>query len=94
LHRSRFELRVDEVGPDRVAWSHIGDFPPHWQGTAIAWELTDAESGSGTTIFFRHSGWDESGERLIGHSAYTWGQLMTTLKEYAESGTAQPLFVS
>lgn len=89
-----FELRVDETGPERVSWKHVGDFPPHWGETEVSWELTDAEGGTGTTILFRHTGWDEADERAIAHSAYTWGQLMTSLKEFAESGDAKPLFVS
>src|SRR5919197_3150613 len=51
-----FELRVDEVGAERVRWASVGEFPPHWAGTEVIWTLRPSEHG--TTVHFAHEGWD------------------------------------
>jgi uncharacterized protein YndB with AHSA1/START domain len=84
-----FQLRVDEAGERRVAWSSVGEFPPHWAGTQVVWTLTSA--GKSTTVHFVHDGW-ASDEGPFGSSALTWGRLMDSLKRFAETGTAAPLF--
>lgn len=88
---SRFALRVDEVGDETVRWTSIGDFPPHWVGTDVRWQLMDHPSGSGSQIFFAHAGF-AAADPMLGHTAYTWAQLMGHLKRYAESGEAGPFF--
>jgi uncharacterized protein YndB with AHSA1/START domain len=85
-----FELRVGDVDPTRVRWESIGDFPPHWVGTEIAWTLS-ANAEGGTTVHFAHDGWaDDSGPFPM--AAFTWTQLLLTLKTHAETGQAAPLF--
>ncbi len=79
-----FELRVDERSEDAVRWASIGAFPPHWAGTEIRWQLAAAEGG--TTVSFRHAGWP-SDDGMFGPTAFTWGQLMLSLKGYVESGS-------
>lgn len=88
-----FQLRRDEHTPDRVAWTSVGAFPPHWRDTTITWELADNPDGPGTRLLFRHSGWRPN-DPALPPAAYTWGQLMVRLKDFAETGTAQPLFTA
>ena len=44
----------------------------------------------GTTVTFRHAGFPDDDE--TGRVAYTWGQIMIQLKEYAETGKPEPVF--
>jgi uncharacterized protein YndB with AHSA1/START domain len=81
-----FELRVDEVGEQAVRWASVGNFPPHWAGTELRWALAPAPEGGGTTVSFRHAGWP-SDEGMFGMTAFTWGQLMLSLKAYVETGS-------
>jgi uncharacterized protein YndB with AHSA1/START domain len=85
-----FELEVEEAGPARVAWRSVGQFPPHWTGTAVTWVLS-AQANGGTKVHFNHDGW-ASDEGPFAMSAYTWAQLLGVLKTYAETGTPTPLF--
>jgi uncharacterized protein YndB with AHSA1/START domain len=86
-----FELRVDEVSEQRVAWSSVGEFPPHWAGTHVVWTLRPSANGDATTVHFAHDGW-ASDEGPLPNAAMTWGILMTSLKRYVETGTGTPLF--
>lgn len=86
-----FELRVDEVGEERVRWTSVGEFPPHWAGTEVAWTLRPGAAGDGTTVHFSHDGW-ASDEGPLPNAAMTWGILMSSLKRYVETGTGTPLF--
>jgi uncharacterized protein YndB with AHSA1/START domain len=85
-----FVLQVAEVGPQRVRWESIGDFPPHWVGTEIIWTLS-ANPDGGTTVHFAHEGWADDGGPFP-MAAFTWAQLLLMLKAYAETGQAAPLF--
>ena len=80
-----FELRIEERSEDAVRWASIGPFPPHWAGTEIRWQLAPAEGG--TTVIFRHAGWP-SDDGMFGPTAFTWGQLMLSLKGYVEAGSS------
>lgn len=84
-----FELKVEKANKGEVVWRSTGDFPPHWVGTTVTWSLTPGEEG--TSVHFNHDGW-KSDEGPFAMSAYTWGQLMVTLKNYVEKGKAAPLF--
>ncbi|MEU4295104.1 SRPBCC domain-containing protein [Kribbella sp. NPDC026596] len=86
-----FELRVDEAAPDRLSWTSVGEFPPHWVGTRVLWTLTPQPGGGSTLVHFSHDGW-ATDEGPFASSALTWGRLMDTLKGYAETGIAAPLF--
>lgn len=86
-----FELRRDSASEDLVAWTSVGVFPPHWAGTTLTWQLTELAEAGGTRLLFRHAGWQD-GDPGLPPAAYTWGQLLTRLKEYAETGTRAPLF--
>ena len=81
-----FELRVDEASDEVVRWASVGAFPPHWAGTEVSWELAESAEPAGTQVMFRHTGWP-SDEGMFGATAYTWGQLMASLKAYVETGS-------
>lgn len=84
-----FQLRRDRADEDRVVWVNVGAFPPHWAGTTISWDLSEAADG--TRVVFSHSGFP-AGEAEIPMISETWGLLMTRLKDYAETGTPNPFF--
>jgi len=84
-----FHLRVDGVDDQRVRWTSIGDFPPHWSDTTITWTLTPSDGA--TLVHFNHDGWAND-EGQFPTAAMTWGQLMTSLKQYVETGEGTPLY--
>lgn len=100
-----FRLRREQADEERVVWVSVGAFPPHWAGTTITWELTRAGTrvgtgdgtgdgtgaSEGTRVAFSHSGFQE-GDAELPMTSETWGQLMTRLKDYAETGTPNPFF--
>lgn len=88
---ARFSLRVEGASDDVVNWASVGEFPPHWVGTSISWQLMDHPAGSGSQLLFTHSGF-AAPDAMLGHTAYTWAQLMPHLKKYAETGQADPFF--
>jgi hypothetical protein len=83
-----FDLRLEQSDEHTVVW-RTESFPPHWVGTTVRWDAEPREGGS--TISFRHAGFSDDEE--AGRVAYTWGQIMVRLKEYAETGNANPVFV-
>ncbi|MGW8766821.1 SRPBCC family protein [Streptomyces sp. NPDC055815] len=52
-----FQLRRDRADEDRVQWTSVGAFPPHWSGSVISWDLSDVPDATGTRVLFRHTGW-------------------------------------
>lgn len=82
-----FDLRLEQSDERTVAW-RTETFPPHWVGTTVRWEVTRRDDGS--TVSFRHTGFADDDD--AGHAAYTWGQIMVRLKDYAETGHANPVF--
>ncbi|MDA0350931.1 MAG: SRPBCC domain-containing protein [Chloroflexi bacterium] len=85
-----FELHVDGATDSSVRWTSTGGFPPHWAGSQVSWDVVANPDGPGVLVNFKHAGFPS--DDGIGMVAYTWGQLMTSLKAYAESGSAAPLF--
>lgn len=90
---TRFALRIDETGDDRIVWTSTGDFPPHWQGTEVRWNISAAPEGEGTMLFFEHVGFPAADD-FLGHTAFTWAQLMLSLQRFVESGKPKPFFVN
>jgi uncharacterized protein YndB with AHSA1/START domain len=86
-----FQLRIDTVADDLVGWTSTGDFPPHWRGTEVRFHLDD--HGGATRLFFEHRGFPAP-DPALGHTAFTWAQLMVNLKRYLEGEGAGPMFVS
>src|SRR5215216_5606877 len=84
-----FELRVDEVSNERVRWSSVGEFPPHWVGTEVIWTLRPSADGAGTTVHLSHDGWAADDGGFPG-AAMTWGRLMVSLKQLVETGKGTP----
>ena len=82
-----FDLRLEQSDESTVVW-RTETFPPHWVGTTVRWEVEAREEGS--TVSFRHAGFSD--EEEAGRVAYTWGQIMVRLKQYTESGQANPVF--
>lgn len=82
-----FDLRLEQSDERTVVW-RTETFPPHWVGTSIHWNVTEREGGC--TVDFRHAGLSDEAE--TGSVAYAWGQIMVRLKEYAETGTPNPVF--
>ena len=82
-----FDLRLEQSDEGTVVW-RTESFPPHWVGTTIRWEVDEREGGS--TVRFRHGSFGDDWE--TGAVAYTWGQIMVKLKQYAETGKPDPVF--
>jgi len=82
-----FDLRLEQSDEQTVVW-RTETFPPHWVGTTIRWDVEERDGGA--TVAFRHAGFADDDE--AGRVAYTWGQIMVKLKEYAESGHPDPVF--
>jgi uncharacterized protein YndB with AHSA1/START domain len=82
-----FDLRLEQSDERTVLW-RTETFPPHWVGTTVRWDVEAREGGS--TVSFRHAGFADDAE--AGRVAYTWGQIMLRLKEYAETGRPDPVF--
>ena len=87
-----FGLRVDEVSDSSVRWTSTGKFPPHWANSEVSWDVGANPQGPGVLVNFEHANFPA--DEGIGMVAYTWGQLMTSLKTDVESGQAAPLFTS
>jgi hypothetical protein len=83
-----FDLRLEQSDESTVVW-RTETFPPHWVGTSIRWDVDERDGGS--TVRFRHGTFGDDWE--TGAVAYTWGQIMIKLKQYAESGKPDPVFV-
>ena len=62
-------------------------FPPHWVGTTVRCDVDVRDVGS--TVSFRHASFADDAE--ADRIAYTRGQIMVQLKEYAETGGANPV---
>jgi hypothetical protein len=83
-----FDLVVDQSDQDTVAW-RTASFPPQWVGTDIRWNISGGEQGS--TVAFRHGSFADDNEEA--RVAFVWGQVMTQLKRYVETGIPAPVFV-
>jgi hypothetical protein len=82
-----FDLTLEQSDERTVVW-RPQTFPPHWVGSTVRWDVEPREGGS--TVTFRHAGLGDDEE--TGRIAYTWGQIMVKLKEYAETGAPDPVF--
>ena len=82
-----FDLRLEQSDERTVVW-RTETFPPHWVGSTIRWDVEPRAAGS--TVGFCHACLKNAED--AGHAAYTWGQIMVRLKEYAETGIADPVF--
>lgn len=86
-----FDIRVDSVADDRVHWTSVGSFPPHWTGTEIIWNFVGDPDDGKCSLFFEHTGF-ATADPTLGHTAFTWANLMNSLKAYCETGKPGPMF--
>jgi uncharacterized protein YndB with AHSA1/START domain len=82
-----FDLLLEQSDESTVVW-RPQTFPPHWVGTTVRWDIEPRETGS--SVRFRHAGFTDDAQ--AGTVAYTWGQIMVRLKEFAETGRPNPVF--
>lgn len=82
-----FDLRLVQSDDRTVVW-RTETFPPHWVGTSVRWDVDPREDGA--TVTFRHAGFAD--EHEAAQVAYTWGQIMVKLKQFAETGRPEPVF--
>ena len=80
-----FDLRLEQSDQRTVVW-RTQTFPPHWVGTTVRWDVEPRDDGS--TVAFRHAGFTDDDD--AGRAAYTWGEIMARLKDYAETGRSDP----
>src|SRR5262249_57133224 len=81
-----FDLRLEQSDDSTVVW-RTETFPPHWVGTTVQWDVEPRNDGA--AVSFRHAGFGDDDE--AGMVAYTWGQGVVRLEEYAESGRPNPV---
>lgn len=91
---SNLEIKIDELDPERrVAWTLLNDLVrgPHWAGTSVSWDLSTLEDGA-IEILFQQVNWPkEMPQTALARVTYIWAQVLRALKNYAETGTPQPL---
>ena len=85
-------MRVDELVPGkRVKWTGLADFP-NWGDTTVNWDISPTDGGE-TSVTFRHADWPAAvSQDDLGSINYTWGLIVERLKQYAETGKANPVF--
>lgn len=87
-----FRMRTTRLAaPELLEWECAGD-QPEWKGTKLNFLLRPTREG-GTTLRFAHSGWREE-TPYMADCAQTWPQVLERLKQYAETGKADPFFTS
>ena len=87
LGKSRNELKVTDLVPNRtVEWVCINSIE-EWIGTTISFNL---EEKDGKTILrFAHSAWKKATDTFA-ECNYHWAQFMKSLKSLCETGTGTP----
>ncbi|MGW6378648.1 SRPBCC family protein [Rhodococcus sp. NPDC055112] len=82
-----FDMKVDELVPDkRVQWEVI-DGPEEWVGTRVVWDLDQVDDY--TIVLFDHQGWKEPVEFMY-HCSTKWALFLMSLKSLIETGTGAP----
>jgi Activator of Hsp90 ATPase homolog 1-like protein len=87
-----FDLELAEASGERIVWL-AGSFPPFWQGTSVHWELADNPDRDGTRIVMTHTGWDPHNP-VVGMVTQGWGEILTHLRAYLQSGNPDPYFAN
>ncbi len=83
-------FRVEELSPNRVAWTCTNNDNPAWIDTTLVFDFK--ADGEGSAFTFRHGNF---AEQWLNTPPYTmtaegWQHFMNSLKAYCESGTGQP----
>jgi len=92
------QMRIERLDPGRrIAWTCLTDFPMppgQWEGTTVTWDLTQSGNGD-VSVLLQHGNWPAAiTQAELAATAYTWAQVLTALKGYAETGTPQPVFTT
>lgn len=80
-----FTVTPDE---DEIRWA-TGAFPPWWHGTTISWRVEPPPETGETLLRFAHSGFEPDAE-IIPIITPAWATIIARLKQYAETGRAEP----
>ncbi|MFY0642495.1 MAG: SRPBCC domain-containing protein [Bermanella sp.] len=88
--QTHFTMEATRLLPNqRVFWQCIGG-PEEWLATELWWEITQGE-GNTCVVDFKHMNWQRD-DGLFPLCNSTWGSLMTQLKQFCETGVANPYF--
>lgn len=85
-----YELRVDQAEPAKALSWHCLTGPPAWVGTDIRWTIRPASEG-GSQVVFDHAGFAEV-DAMFRIVTLGWAQMIMGLKQYVETGQADPFF--
>jgi len=82
-----FRMTIDELDRNnRVRMTCSGD-PAEWAGTTLEWNIRPTPEGA--ILSFVHGGWRERTDFCSSCNSM-WGRLMFRLKDFVETGNANP----
>jgi uncharacterized protein YndB with AHSA1/START domain len=84
-----YEMRVDQAEPAKLLSWHCVAGPPAWVGTDVRWTIRPSDGG--TTVLLDHTGFGEV-DSMFRIVTLGWAQMIIKLKQYLESGKADPFF--
>ena len=87
--RPEFSWRIDQDDAEEILWTCTKG-PGDAVGTTVAFSLSATEDGR-TRVRVTHGGWPHDEANFIKCNTI-WGALMDHLREYVESGVADPAF--
>ena len=73
---------------DQIRWT-TGAVPEWWHGTSVSWELEPNPEGEGTRLHFMHGGFNPESP-IIEVVTPAWADIVSRLKDYAETGAVRP----
>jgi hypothetical protein len=80
-------MRIDRLSPGtQIVMSCTGG-QPEWRGTTLSWSI--ASVGKQSLVRFTHGGWRELTDYCASCNSMC-GRLLYRLKDYVESGKANP----
>lgn len=82
-----FDMRVDELVPDKLVRWTVVEGPDEWVGTEVTFELR--QEGEYTIVLFAHRGWSEQVEFMY-HCSTKWAAYLLSLKQLVETGVGAP----
>jgi len=82
-----FHMRIDRLVPGEAVVMACTGGQPEWAGTTLSWTI--ASDGEQSVLRFTHGGWKELSDYCASCNSM-WGRLMYRLKDYVESGKADP----
>ena len=88
--REPFRWRQIQHEPGKLVRWECLDGPGAAAGTTVTYALMDAGSGQ-TVVACEHDGWPEGHEHIAACNTL-WGMLMGRLRDFSETGKADPMF--